>query len=372
MSFTIHIGPNLRKSPYFDATVAAGVRSFSVYNHMLIPGNFGDPDGEYDRLIEGVALWDVGAERQVEIAGPDAGALVRYLTPRDLSGTPVGQGRYIPICRYDGTLINDPVLLKLAEDRYWISIADSDIALWAEAIGRERGYDARVSEPDVSPLAIQGPKAMAVAEALFGPWVRDLRYFGFRETDLDGIPLVLVRSGWSKQGGFELFLTDGSRGTELWNRVMDAGRPFGIGPGAPNDTERLESGLLSLGADCRYQDFPADAFEMGLGKMIDLDRADEFVGKDALRRIRETGPRRRRTGFHIDGPPLPGNAHPIPVLRGGETVGLLSEFAHSKRLARTIGTGLIAAALPDCTDGLTAEIDGALRALTLAPLPFIR
>lgn len=206
MSFDINIGPNIRKSAYFEATVADGVRSFSVYNHMYIPGNFGDPEAEYDRLLNGVAMWDVAAQRQVELSGPDAGALAQYLTPRNLSATRVGQGRYVPLCDHDGWLINDPVLLKLEDTRYWLSVADCDIHLWAAAVAREKRMDVQVFEPDVSPLAIQGPKAEDVTAALFGDWVRELRYFAFRDTDLNGIPLVLARSGWSKQGGFELYL----------------------------------------------------------------------------------------------------------------------------------------------------------------------
>jgi glycine cleavage system aminomethyltransferase T len=254
VTFSIHIGPNIRTSPYFEATVADGVRSFSVYNHMAIPGHFGDPEAEYDRLLNGVAMWDVAAQRQVQLEGPDAMALAQLLTPRNLAGTKVGQGRYVPMCDHDGWLINDPVLLPLSDTCVWLSIADSDIALWAAAIGRERGLDVTVSEPDVSPLAIQGPKAMDVAEVLFGDLgAGALKYFQFREAELDGIPLIVARSGWSKQGGVELYLRDGGRGTELWHRVKEAGAPFGIGPGAPNDIERLESGLISYGADMRRQ-----------------------------------------------------------------------------------------------------------------------
>jgi glycine cleavage system aminomethyltransferase T len=233
VTYSIHIGPNIRTSPYFEATVADGVRSFSVYNHMAIPGHFGDPEAEYDRLLTGVAMWDVAAQRQVQLDGPDAMALAQLLTPRNLSGTKVGQGRYVPMCDHDGWLINDPVLLPLSETCVWLSIADSDIALWAAAVGRERGLDVRVGEPDVSPLAIQGPKAMDVASSLMGDWVRELKYFQFRETELDGIPLIVARSGWSKQGGVELYLRDGTRGTELWERVKRPARPSASAPARP-------------------------------------------------------------------------------------------------------------------------------------------
>ncbi|GAA5077914.1 glycine cleavage system protein T [Roseibacterium beibuensis] len=371
MSYSIHIGPNIRKSPYFEATVADGVQSFSVYNHMFIPGHFGDPAGEYDRLINGVAMWDVAAQRQVELLGPDAGKLAQLLTPRDLSKTKIGQGRYVPLCDHDGWLINDPVLLPLAEDRVWLSIADSDVALWAKAIARERGLNVEVSEPDVAPLAIQGPKAMDVAEALFGDWVRSLRYFQFRETDLDGIPLVVARSGWSKQGGVELYLRDSAQGTQLWQMVKEAGAPWGIGPGAPNDIERLESGLVSYGADMRWQSLPANPFEMGFGTMVNLDAGHDFIGRAALERIKAEGITRRLTGVVIGGDRVTGNQHPLPLMRNAQPVGHISEIAYSPRLAKNIGIGLVRSDLGDGTDGLSIALDGGPRAITLTALPFI-
>jgi len=371
MTFSIHIGPNIRTSPFFEATVADGVRSFSVYNHMAIPGHFGDPEAEYDRLLNGVAMWDVAAQRQVQLDGPDAMALAQLLTPRHLAGTKPGQGRYVPICDHDGWLINDPVLLPLSRGCVWLSIADSDIALWAGAIARERGLDVAVSEPDVSPLAIQGPRAMDVAAALIGDWARELRYFQFRETDLDGIPLIVSRSGWSKQGGVELYLRDGSRGTELCGRVKEAGAPFGIGPGAPNDIERLESGLISYGADMRRQSLPANPFEMGFGPMIDLAAGHDFIGRPALERIASAGPTRRRVGVILDGAPVPGNARPLELCRDGAAIGHVSEIAHSRRLDRNIGVGLAPAHLAEDATGLSVRLPEGDRAARLAPLPFI-
>lgn len=372
MAFEINIGPNIRKSPYFDATVAEGVRSFSVYNHMFIPGHFGDPAGEYARLINGVAMWDVGAQRQVELAGPDAARLAAYLSARNIDGAKIGQGRYVPICDYDGFLINDPVLLKLAEDRFWLSIADSDIVLWAGAVARERRLDVRVFEPDASPMAIQGPTAVDVAAELFGSWVRDLKYFWFRETDLNGIPLLLARSGWSKQGGFELYLTDGTRGTELWNLVKEVGAPHGIGPGAPNDLERLESGLVSYGADARRQTLPATPFEIGLGHLIDLNRDDDFIGKKALAALSAERPRRHRVGLFIDGPHVTGNEHPLPVLRNGIAVGTLSEMAHSPRLGRNIGHAIVSTEIALGTSDLDIVFEGSVRGAAATALPFIQ
>ncbi len=339
MTHRIGIGPNLRKSAFYDATIKEGVASFSVYNHMLIPGHFGNPDAEYDRLLNSVAMWDVAAQRQVQLQGADADKLVQYLTPRNLSSTRIGQGRYIPLCDYDGWLINDPVLLKLAEDCYWLSVADSDIHLWAAAIAHEKGWHVRITEPDVSPLAIQGPKAENVTAKLFGEPVRAMKYFGFIETELKGIPLVLARSGWSKQGGFELYLRDSTYGSTLWNIVKDAGSEFGIGPGAPNDTERLESGLLSYGADMRWQTHRANPFEMGLTSLVDIENGHEFIGRTALVKAQQQGIKRKRVGVFIDDHPEP-PGHPVALLCDDEPVGFVHEFAFSKRLQKTIGVGL--------------------------------
>ena len=301
MTFQIAMGPRERKSPYFNRTVADGVTHMTIYNQMYMPVSYGDTAAEYNRLLEGVAMWDVAAQRQVEIIGPDAERFVRYLTPRDLKGLEIGRGKYVPICDHGGRLLNDPVLLRLEEHKFWFSIADSDMLLWVRAIANERGYEVAVHEPDVSPMAIQGPKAVEVVADLFGDWVRDLKHFWFKQTEIEGIPLVVARSGWSKQGGYELYLCDGTRGAALWDMVKEAGTPFDIGPGAPNYIERVESGLLSFSADTLPDSSP---FEFGLGRMIDLDRDDEFVGKQALTRIAEEGPERKLVGIVFDGDPV--------------------------------------------------------------------
>lgn len=371
MAFSIGIGPNIRKSAYFDATVRDGVKSFSVYNHMYIPAHFGDPEAEYDRLISGVAMWDVAAQRQVQLSGPDAGKLAQYLTPRNLSGTKIGQGRYVPLCDHQGWVINDPVLLKLSQDRYWLSVADSDIHLWAAALAAEKGWNVDVTEPDVSPLAIQGPKAADVVASLFGEQIRDYRYFGFEETSLDGIPLVLARSGWSKQGGYELYLMDRSRGTELWDKVKAAGAPYDIGPGAPNDVERLESGLISYGADMRWQDYRATPFEMGFGGLVDLTSDIEFVGKAALTALAQQPNLRQRIGLVIEGnPALPGN--PVHLTCNGKNVGFVSELAFSKRLGKTIAVGMIASNLADTADALAVHIGDKSYPADRHIIPFIK
>jgi aminomethyltransferase len=367
--FGITPSARLRPSPYFEATLAEGVTDFTIYNHMLMPTSFGKPEEEYWRLIRGVSQWDVACERQVELIGRDAGRLAQVLTVRDLRRCAVGQAKYAPICNHAGTLINDPILLKLAEDRYWFSIADSNILFWARAIAAERGLNVEIAEPDVSPLAVQGPKAEDVVVSIFGDWVRTLKYFWVRETTVDGISLVLARSGWSKQGGFELYLMDGRLGTKLWNLVQEAGRPWGIAPGAPNLSERVESGLLSYGGD---SDDHTNPFEVRLGKYVDLDLPEkQVIGIPALRRIHASGPRRHQLGVVLEGgePATPAFLW-HPITRNGRKVGDLTVSTWSYRLQRNIGFALIST---ECSAGDTVEIlkEGTTITGTLTELPFV-
>lgn len=235
--FSITPSARLRPSPFFDCTVDAGVTGFTTYNHMLLPTGYGHPEEEYWRLINGVTMWDVAVERQIQLLSRDAGSLAQILSPRDLSKCREDQGKYVALCNHSETIINDPILLKRSDNCCWLSIAV------------ERGLDFEVTEADISPLAVQGPMAEVVVAAIFGDWIRDLRYFWFQETEIQGIPVAVARSGWSKQGGFEVYLMDGSRGSELWNIVREAGQPFDIGPGNPNNVEQIESGLISWGGD---------------------------------------------------------------------------------------------------------------------------
>ena len=332
----------LRPSPYYDATLTEGVTSFTPYNQMLIPMGYGDADAEYDRLMNGVSMWDVGGQRQGQIKGCDAARLAQILSPRDLSGQVVGQGKYVPMCNHAGTLINDPVVNKLDEDLFWFSIADSDVRLWARSIAAERGLEVEISEPDVSPMAVQGPMAVDVVASIFGNWVRNLKYFWFGDAEIGCIPVKIARSGFSKQGGFEIYLMDGSRGDELWNIVREAGRPFGIGPGYPNPCERIESGLLSCGGD---SDDATNPFEVRLGKFVDLEVDDDVIGIKALRRIKEEGPKRHQLGLVLEGEmPLPDHARWYDIRANGTKIGDMTNGTWSRKLGRNIGFALISCA----------------------------
>ena len=366
--FGITPSARLRPSPFYEATLAEGVCAFTTYNHMLMPTSYGKPLEEYWRLINGVSQWDVAVERQVQLRGPDAGRLAQILAPRDLSACKVGQGKYVPLVNHQGVLINDPICLKLADDLYWLSIADSNIWFWASAIAAERGLRVEVSEPDVSPLAIQGPKAEDVVAHLCGDWVRGLKYFWFREFDLGGIPLVVARSGWSKQGGFELYLRDASQGTKLWNLVKEAGQPWGIGPGNPNWSERVESGLISFGGDTDGQTNP---YEVRMGKYVDLHVPDDTVGIQALRRISAEGPKRHSLGIILDaGDPVSPGFLWNPIYKDGVKVGDLTNCVFSIRVQKNLGFALISR---DCMvgDRVQALVGGVMQSGVLTELPFV-
>ena len=335
----IYPNTRLRVSPFYDSTLKEGVISFSPYNRMLMPTSYGHKQEEYERLTQGVAMWDVAVERQVQIEGPDAAKLTQILCARDLSKIKVGQGKYVPMCNHDGVLINDPVVLKLSDTLFWLSIADNNMLLWAQAIAAERGLNVQIVEPDVSPLAIQGPKSDDVAAALFGDWVRDLKFFWFADAEIGGIPLKVQRSGYSKQGGFELYLMDGSRGNELWDLVKEAGQPWDIGPGNPNPSERIEGGMISLGGDTDDQTNP---FEVRLGAYTDVNLPDEVIGVQALRKIKAEGPKRHQLGFILDGE----TRHPehgiwYDMVQGDQKIGSMTNGAWSPKLERFIGFALV-------------------------------
>ena len=333
-------GTQIRKSPYFDATVRWGARGFSVYNHMYIPRDFGDPVQNFWNLVNDAILCDVAVERQVEIKGPDAAKFVQMLTPRDLSKMAVGQCKYILITNAEGGLLNDPILLRLAEDHFWISLADSDILLWAQGIAVYSGFDVKIGEPDVSPLQLQGPKSGEIMRALFGDSILDLKYYWLREVELDGIPLIVSRTGWSSELGYEIYLRDSAHGDALWEKIMAVGMPFGLRPGHTSSIRRIEGGMLSYHADA---DIHTNPFELGLDRLVNLDMEADFIGKAALRKIKEEGVKRKQVGLIIEGEPLKGpNTTFWAIKVGDKTVGKVTSAVYSPRLDQNIALAMIA------------------------------
>ena len=359
--FHLAVSPRLRSTPFHERVLAAGAQAFTIYNHMLLPVMYESLEVDYRHLVECVQLWDVSCERQVEVRGRDALALVELMTPRDIARCAIGQCKYAPLADEHGGIVNDPLILRLAEDHFWLSVADSDVLLWAKGIAAGRGFDVEVHEPDVSPLALQGPLADQVAEAAFGAWTRGLRFFRFRETEIDGIPVVVARSGWSKQGGFEIYLRDGARGGDLWDRIQAAGRPYGIRPGSPNLIERIESRLLSYGTDVTLAD---DPFMAGLDAYCDLDKTTEYLAREALAARRGQPPVRRLERVVIAGERIEPNLALLPLHAAGSSAGHVTSAAYSPRLARNVALAMVAT---ECGEGalrVTLE-DGSERKVTI-------
>lgn len=365
----LSLNARVRPSPYFESTLEHGVGSATVYNHMIMPVHYGSVEAGYHDLTEGVTVWDVGGERQVEIAGTDAARLTQYLVTRDVTKIPVGRARYTLVCQDDGGILNDPVMLRLADGHFWLSLADSDILLWAKGVAHGLALDVDIREPDVAPLQVQGPKSAELMRPLFGPIVDELGFYHFIETELDGVPLVVSRTGWSGEFGYEIFLRDGSKGAWLWGRLFQAGEPFGVKAGAPNNIRRMEAGLLSYGTD---MDSTMNPFELGLGKFIDLDGVDDFIGKEALAEIARSGPERRRIGLFIDSEPI--RQAPIrwwPVIVDDAESGVVTSATWSPGLERNIAYAVVSA--EHAVPGLTVAVDtpdGLLQAKT-TPIPFI-
>ena len=333
-------GTQIRKSPYFDATVRWGAQGFSVYNHMYIPRDFGDPEQNFWNLVDQAILCDVAVERQVEITGPDAAKFTQMLTCRDLSKMAVGQCKYILITNADGGILNDPILLRLAENHFWISLADSDILLWAQGVAVHSGLNVQIKEPDVSPLQLQGPNSGLIVQELFGDSITDLKYYWLRELELEGIPLVVSRTGWSSELGYELYLRDGSKGDQLWELIMAAGASHGLKPGHTSSIRRIEGGMLSYHADA---DIDTNPFELGFDRLVNLDMDAEFIGKAALRKIKQEGPMRKQVGLVLDCAPLTGpNTTFWAIQQDGATIGKVTSAVYSPRLKQNIALAMVA------------------------------
>ncbi len=367
-SFRFYVASWYRKSPYWQRTVEAGCTSWDLYNHMLIPTLYDDDEKEYWHLLEHVTLWDVAVERQVEITGPDAARFAQLLTCRDLSQCAVGQCKYAPIIAPDGGIVNDPILLLLGPRHFWFSLADSDALLYAKGVQAFAGLDVELREPDVSPLQVQGPKSKDVMRDLFGQEVMDLRYYWCTETELDGIPVVVSRTGWTGEIGYEIYLRDGARALELWDRVMDAGARHEIRAIAPSDQRRLEAGIFNYGNDMTIDNNP---FEVtGMERLVEFSA--DFIGRAALEKVAAQGVSRKLVGVEIGGEPFRLWLEDFwPVVRDGQVVGRLTSASHSFRLEKNIGYAWVPIGLAE--PGTRLELrspDGPVPAVT-ASLPFL-
>jgi glycine cleavage system aminomethyltransferase T len=336
----------VRKSPYFASSRQHGVHRYSVYNHTYHPRHYGDPVGEYWSLVNNVTLWDVGVEKQIQIKGPDAFDLTNMIVPRDLHKCAVDQAKYVFITAPDGGILNDPVLLRVAEDEFWLSLADSDVNLYALGLAQGLGMDVTVKEIDVAPVQIQGPNAKQVLTNLFGDSILEIPYYGLMKAKLEGMDVVISRTGYTGEVGYEIYLHDAAaNGAKLWNTVLEAGKPVDLRVIGPCHIRRIEGGILAFGADMWYENNP---YEVGYHYtwMVDLDQAADFIGKDALRKIRDEGVKQKLVGVDIGGDPVGSYIDNemvdfFPVFAGGRRVGNVTSACHSPRLEKNIGLAMV-------------------------------
>jgi aminomethyltransferase len=366
----------IRKSPFFYASRRHGVAIYSFYNHMYHPRHYGDPVEEYWHLLNGVTLWDVGVERQVEITGPDAFKLTNMLVPRDLNKCAVGQCKYVFITAPDGGIINDPVLLRLDENHFWLSVADSDVLLWAMGVAYNSGLDVKVGEPDVGPVQIQGPKSREVLIDLFGEDALEIPYYFLRDFQLDGVDVVVSRTGYTAELGFEIYVKDASRNAmKVWDIVLEAGKPHGLEVIGPCHIKRIEAGILALGADMWFDTNPYEV-DMGYEWMVDLEQEADFVGKEALRRIKAEGISRKLVGVEIGGKQLGAYNDGsmidfFPVYSDGRQVGRVTSACHSPRLEKNIGYAMVPIELAELGTELEVETPTEKTSAVVVRRPFI-
>jgi glycine cleavage system aminomethyltransferase T len=366
-------GARLRRSPYYEATQEYSPVGFTVYNHMLFPIRFDTFEAEFEALLNDVTVWDVAVERCLQVTGPDGFRFAQLLTPRDLSKCAVGQAKYVVVCDSDGGIINDPVMTRMDDNTFWFALASSDVLLFAK--GLKNAYpdlDVTLGELDVAPMQIQGPKSKDLVRALVGAEVESLKYYFFMRTEVRGIPVVLTRTGWTSEVGYELYLLDPHRGKELWQAVMEAGAPYNVRPTGPSDIRRIEGAIFNWGADMTYNNNP---LEMGLDRLIDWDLPDAAaISLPALRRIKAQGVHRRIVGVEFDGDAFPAlnfNKWPAYTSDSSEPVGKVTSAIYSPRLGKNIGYCWVPAALAADGTKLRVATEWGDRTATVVPMPFV-
>ncbi|MGZ5344989.1 MAG: glycine cleavage T C-terminal barrel domain-containing protein [Actinomycetota bacterium] len=365
-------GARNRRTPYYEATQRYGPKGFTVYNHMYFPIRFDSFEAEFDALLNRVTLWDVAVERCLEISGPDGFTFAQLLTPRDLSTCAVGQAKYVLICDSDGGIVNDPVLTRMDETTFWFALASSDALLFAR--GLKNAYpdlDVTIREADVAPLQVQGPRSKDLMVALLGEQILDLRYYFWRHAEIASVPVVVTRTGWTSEVGFEVYTTDTSRGNEVYEAIMAAGEPFGITPTGPSDIRRIEGAIFNWGADMTYEN---NAYEMGLERLVNLDAlSDEAcISAAAYRRIAAEGVSRRINGVRIDGEPFPElNNVKWPASIDAQEVGRVTSAIYSPRLSANIGFCWLPTAASREGQTIRVATEWGERAATVVEMPFV-
>jgi glycine cleavage system aminomethyltransferase T len=368
-SATIYFGPWYRRSPFFEATRRSGCTAYDVYNHMLLPAYFDDPEVEYWALMNDVTVWDVAVERTVQVAGPDADRLMDMLTCRDLTKCAVKQGKYMIVTAPDGGIVNDPVLMHVDDNTWWMQLADGDAHLYALGVAARSGLDVEVTLPDVYPMQIQGAKAAKTLEKLVGASIYDLKYYWCERFDIKDIPVVITRTGWTAVQGFEVNILGRDGGDDLWNAIFEAGEEFDIRPVAPVEARRIEAGIMNLNSDMTLENNPFEI--MGFERLVEQQPQD-YIGKDALERIRREGVKRKLVGIELEGDELRAELSWFwPVSKDGTQVGIVTDAVWSPGLRKNIGYVWVPVQLSQPGTELDVESEqGALTGRTAA-IPFV-
>jgi glycine cleavage system aminomethyltransferase T len=368
----VQSGARNRRTPYYEATQKYGPKGFTVYNHMYFPIRFDTFENEFQTLLNDVTIWDVSVERCLEISGPDGFRFAQLMTPRDLSNCAVGQAKYVLVCDSDGGIINDPVLTRMDENTFWFALASSDTLLFAR--GLKNAYpqlDVTIREADVAPLQVQGPKSKDLMVNLLGEAILDLRYYWWTNAEIAGVPVVVTRTGWTSEIGYEVYTTDTSRANDVYEAIMKAGQEFGIKPTGPSDIRRIEGAIFNWGADMTYEN---NAFEMGLERLVDIDSLtdDACISAAAYRRIREGSVDRRINGVELDGDPFPTlNTVKWPASSGGVHVGKVTSAIYSPRLERNIGYCWLPGSLSEIGTNVSVDTEFGEREATVVEMPFV-
>jgi len=364
----LSVSRRTRATPFTRRVEEHGVKAYTVYNHMLLPTVFETVEADYHHLKNHVQVWDVACERQVEVSGPDARELVQLVTPRSLGKMQDDQCYYIPMVNEKGGMINDPVAVKISNERFWISLADSDMLYWLKGLAIGKGLNVDVFEPDVSPLAIQGPKADDLMADIVGDRIRTIGFFRHAQFNVGGKDYLVARSGWSKQGGFEIYLDGSENGEKVWDILFDAGEKYNVRAGCPNNIERIEGGLLSHGNDMTEDNSP---FEIGLGKYCHREAMEVCIGGKNLLAEKRNGPKQIIRGITIDGDKVPGCITPWPLKNEtGEKVGQITSATWSPDFGANLAIGMVNKSHWDYGTSLSVAIGDDVRFAKVGPLPF--
>ena len=366
--YSIAKSRRLRSTPYTSRIERQGVTAYTVYNHMLLPAAFGSLEDSYHHLKEHVQIWDVAGERQVEISGKDSAKLVQLMTCRDLSKSKDGRCYYCPILDDEAGIINDPVVLRLNENRWWISIADSDVILFAKGLSIGNKFDVKITEPNVDIMAVQGPRSFKLMEKVFGDKITKLKFFGFDYFDFQGTKHLIAQSGWSKQGGYEIYVENTKSGLELYDHLFEAGKEFNVKPGCPNLIERIESALLSFGNDMDNEDNP---YECGFDKFINIDSNINFLGKEKLKKIKTEGIKKKLMGIKLDAKEISLSGSLDLKDENNNIIGELRSACYSPHFEKVIGIAMMKKPYWEVSQSVKAEINGNICTGNVCDLPFI-